>query len=155
MHVRRPRPAPTTEVAGAQLATAPGPADSYEGGTDVKKATDDGGAPEVVEAPGFTVTDPQGRTRLFLGDLSGLNEPWRPGFALYDEHGTERVSLLLGDAGPILSYTADDGDTRLEIGVVDRRTEGTDPGPFLVVVGPHGETAWSVRVNDEGLVPGD
>jgi hypothetical protein len=120
----------------------------------MKKATDERDAPEVVEAPGFTVTDPQGRTRLFLGDLSGPNESWRPGFALYDEDGTERVSLLLGDAGPVLSYTDDDGDTRLEVGVVDPDTEGTDPGPFLVVVGPHGETAWSVRVNDEGLVRG-
>lgn len=120
----------------------------------MKKATDDGGAPEVVEAPGFTVTDPQGRTWLFLGDLSGPNESWRPGFAVYDEDGTERVSLLLGDAGPVLSYAADDGNTKLEIGVVDRNTEGTDPGPFLVVVGPNGETAWSVRVDDEGLVRG-
>jgi hypothetical protein len=118
------------------------------------KHTNDGGAPEVVEAPGFTVTDPQGRTRLFLGDLSGPDDAWRPGLAVYDEDGTERVSLLLGDAGPVLSYAADDGDTRLEAGVVDPHSEGTMPGPFLVVVGPNGETAWSIRVNDEGLVSG-
>jgi hypothetical protein len=61
------------------------------------------------------------------------------------------VSLLLGDAGPVLSYA---GDTKLEVGVVDRHTEGTMPGPYLVAVGPHCETAWSVRINDEGVVQG-
>jgi hypothetical protein len=120
----------------------------------VKKATNEHGTPEAVEAPGFTVTDPSGRVRMFIGDLSSPEDEWRPGVAIYDEEGTERVSLLLGDAGPLLSYADEDGDTKLEVGVVDRSTEGTMPGPFLVAVGPNGETAWSVRVNEEGVVQG-
>lgn len=115
----------------------------------MKKRTND----ETVEAPAFVVTDPLGRRRVFIGDLGSEGEPWRPGVAIYDEDGSERVSLLLGDVGPVLSYAAD-GDTRLELGVVDPDRGGTEPGPFLVVVGPHGETAWSVRVNDQGLVRG-
>lgn len=115
------------------------------------KHTNDEGADEVVEAPGFMVRDPQGRTRMFIGDLSNTDGDWLPGVAIYDERGSERVSLLLGSAGPVLSY-AEHGDTRLEVGVVDRGGEGTAPGPYLVAVGEHGETAWSVRVNDEGLV---
>jgi hypothetical protein len=116
----------------------------------VKKRTNDD---ETVEAPAFVVTDPSGRRRVFIGDLGSEGEPWRPGVAIYDEDGSERVSLLLGDVGPVLSY-AEDGDTRLELGVVDLDRGGTEPGPFLVVVGPEGETAWSVRVNDQGLVRG-
>lgn len=133
---------------------SPRPGRFLIGGTDVDKHTNDEGGPEVVEAPGFTVTDPQGRTRLFIGDLSGPGgDLWRPGIAIYDEDGSERVSLLLGDAGPVLSY-ATGGDTRLEVGVVDRHGEGTMPGPYLIALGRNGETAWSVRVDDEGLVRG-
>lgn len=114
----------------------------------MKKATETTGAPEVVEAPGFMVRDPQGRTRVFIGDLSGTDDAWRPGVAIYDERGSERVSLLLGSEGPVLSY-AEHGDTRMEIGVVDRHGEGTVPGPYPVALGEDGETAWSVRVNGE------
>lgn len=114
----------------------------------MKKRTNDD---ETVEAAAFVVTDPLGRRRVFIGDLAPEGEPWRPGVAIYDEDGSERVSLLLGDVGPVLSYAAD-GDTRLELGVVDPHRGGTEPGPFLVVVGPEGETAWSVGVNDQGLV---
>lgn len=116
----------------------------------MKKATETTGTPEVVEAPGFMVRDPQGRTRVFIGDLSGTDDAWRPGVAIYDEQGTERVSLLLGSEGPVLSY-AEGGDTCLEIGVVDRHGEGTVPGPYLVALGEGGETAWTVRVNGMGV----
>lgn len=43
------------------------------------------------------VRDPQGRTRVFISDLSGTDDAWRPGVSIYDEGGSERVSLLLGD----------------------------------------------------------
>lgn len=108
---------------------------------------DDGG---VVKAAGFAVTDPRGRTRVLIGDVTPPGDDWRPGVAIYDEDGSERVSLLLGDAGPVLSYAAG-GDTRLELGVIDRNTEGSPPGPYLLAVDPDGEEAWSVRVSDDGL----
>lgn len=104
----------------------------------------------VVTAAGFAVTDPRGRTRVLIGDVVPPGDEWRPGVAIYDEDGTERMSLLLGDAGPVLSYAAG-RNTGLEVGVIDRHTEGSPPGPYLLAVDRDGDEAWSVRVTDDGV----
>jgi hypothetical protein len=100
---------------GGAAATAPGLADS-PGGTDMPMATNDASTANVVDADAFIVRDPKGRKRILIGNLwPAESGEWYPGVALYDEHGSERVCLLLGDAGPVLSF-AEAGDTRLEIG---------------------------------------
>lgn len=86
------------------------------------KATNDPSATKVVEADAFIVRDPQGRKRILIGNLwPAASGEWYPGVALHDEHGSERVCLLLGDDGPVLSF-AQHGDTRLEIGLTDECT---------------------------------
>lgn len=118
----------------------------------MEKRNDGDATAEVVEAAGFMVRDARGRKRVFLGDLT-RGEGYVPGVAIYDEDGSERVALLLGDAGPVLSYAVA-GDTRLEVGVIDRGGEGTDPGPFVTALDGDGRVAWSVRVGDDGTVCG-
>lgn len=83
------------------------------------KATNDASTAHVVEADAFIVRDPQGRKRILVGNLwpAGSGE-WFPDVALYDEHGSERVCLLLGDAGPVLSF-ADQGHTRWRWGLMN------------------------------------
>ncbi len=117
----------------------------------MEKRNDGDAAAEVVE--GFLVRDARGRKRVFLGDLVGGNDEYRPGVAIYDEDGSERVALLLGDAGPALSYAVA-GDTRLEVGVIDRGGEGTEPGPFITALDADGQVAWTVRMGDDGVVCG-
>ena len=119
----------------------------------MEKRNDGDAAAEVVEAAGFLVRDARGRKRVFLGDLIGGDSEYHPGVAIYDEDGSERVALLLGDAGPVLSYAVA-GDTRLEVGVIDRGGEGTEPGPFVTAMDRDGRVAWSVRVGDDGVVCG-
>lgn len=103
------------------------------------KATNDASTANVVEADAFIVRDPEGRKRILIGNLwpAGSGE-WYPGVALYDEHGSERVCLLLGDGGPVLSF-AERGDTRLEIGLRDREPAGVGSMACLVAEGGPGE----------------
>jgi hypothetical protein len=61
------------------------------------------------------------------------------------------VALILGDTGPILSF-AEEGETRLEAGVLDRRGEGSPPGPYVEAIDRDGQTAWGVRLTDDGVV---
>ena len=103
------------------------------------KATNDASTANVVEADAFIVRDPKGRKRVLIGNLwPAESGEWYPGVALYDEHGSERVCLLLGDAGPVLSF-AEGGDTRLEIGLFEQPSTPAEPG--LVWVTSEGKAA--------------
>jgi hypothetical protein len=96
----------------------------------------------VVEANAFIVRDPEGRKRILIGNLwPAESGEWYPRVALYDEHGSERICLLIGDAG-VLSF-AEHGNTRLEIGL--REVERTVRGePLVVVAGPDSECSLTV-----------
>lgn len=105
-------------------------------------ATNRDAAPHIVEADAFVVRDPQGRKRILIGNLWPSNPgEWYPGVAIYDEHSSERVCLMLGDAGPVLSYT-ERGDTRLEVGVMNRGA--TTATPSITAIDTDGSTAWSL-----------
>ena len=108
----------TTQVAGALQEQPPGLADSpwrnrhAEGYKRPSTAN-------VVEADAFIMSDPHGRKRILIGNLwPAASGEWCPGVALYDEHCSEGVCLLLGDAGPVLSF-AYRGDTCLELGLLN------------------------------------
>lgn len=107
------------------------------------KATNDASTPNVVEADAFIVRDPQGRKRILIGNRwPAESGEWFPGVALYDEHASERVCLLLGDAGPILSF-AEGGNTRLELGLTylaRARTAG-----FVAAFDGDGALRWEVH----------
>lgn len=54
----------------------------------------------------------------------------------------------------MLSYAVG-GNTRLEVGVIDRSGEGTDRGSFITVrFDGDGQVTWAVRVGDERVVCG-
>lgn len=96
--------------------------------------------------------DPDGRVRVVMGDLKGAAEGYFPGVALLDEGGHERVSLVLTDIGPLVSF-AEQGNVVLELGVAERgNPEVRLPGPFVLLCEPGGEARWGVRVDDEGDV---
>ena len=104
----------------------------------MQKATNDASNPTLVEADAFIVRDPQGRKRILIGNLwPAESGEWYPGVALYDEHGSERVCLLLGDAGPVLSF-AEEGSTVLELGTVDHALRHPRCGPYVAVSHPGG-----------------
>jgi hypothetical protein len=109
-------------------------------------------AADLVVARRFAVVDPLGRVRVVMGDLKGNAEGYFPGVALVDEGGHERVSLVLTDIGPLVSFAAE-GNVVLELGVADRgNPEVRLPGPFVLLCEPGGEARWGVRVDDEGDV---
>src|SRR5688572_30612052 len=103
--------------------------------------------PQVLSARRFELVDGVGRVRAVLGNLAGSGAEWNPGIALLDEDGHERVSLLLTDAGPILSF-AEGGNVVFEQGVFDREHPGA--GPFLVLCDRAGQPSWGVRLDPEG-----
>jgi hypothetical protein len=109
-------------------------------------------AADLVVARRFAVVDPLGRVRVVMGDLRGNADGYFPGVALLDEGGHERVSLVLTDIGPLVSFAAE-GNVVLELGVADRgNPEVRLPGPFVLLCEPGGEARWGVRVDDEGDV---
>lgn len=109
-------------------------------------------AADLVVARRFAVVDPLGRVRVVMGDLKGAAEGCFPGVALLDEGGQERVSLVLTDIGPLVSF-AEEGNVVLELGVADQgNPEVRVPGPFVLLCEPGGEARWGVRVDDEGDV---
>jgi hypothetical protein len=123
-----------------------------------------GRVPEALSARRFELVDASGRVRAVLGNLSDSLSVWAPGIALLDEEGHERLSLMLGSTGPLLSF-ADAGVTALELGVLDRTpTVAADdsgpvdeestvaPGPFVVLCDPSGTPRWSVRIGPDGHV---
>lgn len=108
-------------------------------------------AADVVVARRFAVVDPLGRVRVVMGDLKGNAEGYYPGVALLDEGGHERVSLVLTDIGPLLSFAAE-GNVVLELGVADRgNPEVRLPGPFVLLCDPGGEVRWGVRVDGDDV----
>jgi hypothetical protein len=116
----------------------------------VEQGNDAAAATDVVEATAFVVRDAEGRKRVFIGDLTPRDAVARPGIAIYDEHGSERVSLMLDDTGPVLAYAVA-GNTRLELGIADRNTEAVDTGAYIALLGVEG-AAWRVQVGDRGVV---
>lgn len=52
----------------------------------MEKRNDGDAAAEVVEAAGFLVRDARGRKRVFVGDLVGGDDEYRPGVAIYAPH---------------------------------------------------------------------
>lgn len=111
--------------------------------------------PEVLSAGRFELVDASGRVRAVVGNLAGVGTEWSPGVALYDAEGHERVSLLLTDAGPVLSF-AEGGNVVFEQGVFDRDHPGA--GPFLVLCDRDGQPGWGVRLDPDGrptFVPDD
>lgn len=108
-------------------------------------------AADLVVARRFAVVDPLGRARVVMGDLKGAAEGYFPGVALLDEGGHERVSLVLTDIGPLVSFAAK-GNVVLELGVADRgNPEVRLPGPFVLLCEPGGEVRWSVRVDGDDI----
>ena len=66
------------------------------------KHTSEEDVPEVVEAPGLTVTDSRAAGEVFIGDLTGPDaDRWRPGSPSTARTAASRVALL-GEAGPQL-----------------------------------------------------
>lgn len=109
-------------------------------------------AADLIVARRFAVVDPLGRVRVVMGDLKGNADGYFPGVAVLDEGGHERVSLVLTDIGPLVSFAAE-GNVVLELGVADRgNPEVRLPGPFVLLCEPGGEARWGVRVDDEGDV---
>ena len=114
--------------------------------------TDLGDVADLVVARRFAVVDALGRVRAVIGDLKGAAEGYFPGVALLDEGGHERLSLVLTDIGPLVSF-AEQGNVVLELGVAERgNPEVRLPGPFVLLCEPGGEARWGVRVDDEGDV---
>ncbi|HVE45123.1 MAG TPA: hypothetical protein VNA57_00045 [Acidimicrobiales bacterium] len=110
------------------------------------------GTPAVMAAGRFEVVDEQGRVRAVMGDLSGSAPGWYPGVALLDEHGVQRVWVLLTEIGPTLSFS-EQGNVVLELGVSDRGDPHIQtPGPFVVLCERHGQAMWAVRVGPGGEV---
>jgi hypothetical protein len=106
--------------------------------------------PEVLSARRFEVVDTEGRVRAVVGNLSGSSSEWYPGVALLDEDGHERVSLMLGASGPLLTF-AEAGNVALELGVFDEADpESVAPGPCVVVCDRSGTARWSVRLDADG-----
>lgn len=71
---------------------------------------------------------------IVIGNLWPSDHDWHPGIAIYDEQGSERVCLMLGDAGPVLSH-AEFGDTLLEMGITDRSDAGGPSGAYVIGLG--------------------
>jgi hypothetical protein len=108
-------------------------------------------AADLVVARRFAVVDPLGRVRVVMGDLRGNADGYFPGVALLDEGGHERVSLVLTDIGPLVSFVAE-GNVVLELGVADRgNPEVRLPGPFVLLCEPGGEVRWGVRVDRDDV----
>lgn len=114
--------------------------------------TDLGDVADLVMARRFAVVDPLGRVRVVMGDLRGKASGYFPGVALLDEGGQERLSLVLTNVGPLVSFAAEE-NVVLELGVGDRTNpEVRIPGPFVLLCEPGGEARWGVRVDEEGDV---
>lgn len=105
------------------------------------EATNRDAAPQIVEASAVVVRDPQGRKRILIGNLWPSDHDWYPGIAIYDAQGSERVCLMLGDAGPVLSY-AENGNTRMEVGHRDDAVDQAGSS-FVVMVNHQGEEVWA------------
>jgi hypothetical protein len=106
--------------------------------------------PEVQSARRIELVDASGRVRAVLGNLSDSASAWFPGLALLDEDGHERLSLMLGATGPLLSF-AEAGNVAVELGVHDRANPETlTPGPFLVLCDRTGAVRWSIHIDPDG-----
>lgn len=112
----------------------------------MEKRIDGGDGAGVVEAAGFLVRDGEGRKRALLGCW-----PAGVGLAIYDENGSERASLLLGELGPALAFALH-GDVALMLGVDDPGGAVSDHGPYMVLLGRDGRPVWALRAAAQGLV---
>jgi hypothetical protein len=101
----------------------------------------------VVKVERLEVVDRHGRTRVVIGALGGVDARTM-GVGVYDRANRERITLALGDGGPVLGFALD-GDGALVLGVDDFDTAVTSPGPYVEALAPDGTVAVGWRVDGE------
>lgn len=109
------------------------------------------GSPPIplLRAERVEVVDAHGRARIVLGELGGPDADTLGvgvGVGVYDRRGSERITLALGDAGPLVGFSLG-GNDALILGVDDPETTATRPGPYLELLGPDGHVAMGWRVD--------
>jgi hypothetical protein len=108
---------------------------------------DDPTSPPVVRAARFELTHPDGSTRAALHGIERPAGSWWPALSLYDTDGAERVVLLLGPDGPVLSFASSTGNVAAELGVLDPGAQPWPSGAYLLLGGNDGTLAWKVAVD--------
>lgn len=106
-----------------------------------------GTALPVLRAERLEVVDHRGRARVVIGALGGADADTL-GIGVYDRRRSERITLALGEAGPLLGFSLD-GDDALVLGVDDPETTAIRPGPYVELLGRGPSVALGWRVDEE------
>jgi hypothetical protein len=101
----------------------------------------------LVRAERVEVVDGKGRPRVVIGAL-GRATAGTVGVGIYDRRASERITLALGEAGPILGFSLD-GTGALLLGVDDFDTAAVDPGPYVEILTSEGDVAVGWRVHGD------
>ena len=107
---------------------------------------------EVVRAHRFELIDPENRVRAVLGDISRGYDEFAPGITMLDADGQTRLWLGVLDHAVLLSIDHE-GSTILELGV-NQGSDAVIPGPYLVLCDGTGAPVvrWRVDLDGEAVV---